>query len=77
MRGSYVTVGENGDVVNTEAFRVPTRYRLALHHYAVRSKEEYEERMSRGNDAPKDQKFWDHVEHLPHVECPEMAVYDP
>ncbi|CZR69342.1 uncharacterized protein PAC_19242 [Phialocephala subalpina] len=70
MRGSYVTVGGNGDVVSTEAFRVPTRYRLALHHYAVRS-EEYEERMNTGNDAQKDQKFWDHVE------CSEMAVYDP
>jgi hypothetical protein len=44
------TVGEKGDVVDSEAFRIPiTRERIALHHYAGKSREEFEEKMGRGN----------------------------
>jgi hypothetical protein len=44
------TVGENGDVVDSEAFRTPiTRDRIALHHYAGKSRQEFEEKMGRGN----------------------------
>jgi hypothetical protein len=75
------TVGEHGDIVVSEAWRIPiTRDRIALHHYAVKSREEYEEKMLRGNamDDPKGESFWDMMEHVyPHVACPEMAKYDP
>ncbi|KAE8440502.1 hypothetical protein EG329_007419 [Mollisiaceae sp. DMI_Dod_QoI] len=73
------TVGEDGDVVSTIAWRPITRSRLALHHYAVKSRAEYEEKVHRGNGMtdPKGQQFWDHVETMPHVDCPEMAAYDP
>jgi hypothetical protein len=57
-----------------------TRDRIALHHYAVKSREEYEEKMHRGNgeDVPKGELFWVMVEEVaPHVDCPEMAKYDP
>ncbi|EPS41741.1 hypothetical protein H072_4338 [Dactylellina haptotyla CBS 200.50] len=48
LNGSMITVGENGDTV-TYAFRKPiTRDKIALHHYAVKSREDYEEKMARG-----------------------------
>lgn len=50
LEEGYRTVGEAGDVVESEAFRVPVgRGRIALHHYAGKSREEYEEKMGRGN----------------------------
>ncbi|KAK7924063.1 hypothetical protein PG985_006117 [Apiospora marii] len=71
-----VTLGEHGDAVAHFAFRQPiTRDRLSLHHYAVKSRQEYEEKVMRSNamSAPKDEGFWNHVEHdLPHVECKDM-----
>ncbi|RDL37284.1 uncharacterized protein BP5553_04717 [Venustampulla echinocandica] len=76
-----MTVGEHGDVINTDAFRNPiTRDRIALHHYVVKSKEEYEEKMHRGNamSQPKSKEFWDHVENdEPLEECTEMARFSP
>jgi hypothetical protein len=75
------TVGENGDAITTEAFRLPiTRKRIALHHYAGKSREEYEQKMLRGNgkDDPKGEAFWNSLEYLlQHVNCTEMAKYDP
>ncbi len=42
------TVGENGDVITTLAFSFPiTRDRIALRHYAGKSREEYEQKMPR------------------------------
>lgn len=73
--GSLMT-GEHGDMSGTGPFRVPiTRDRIALHHYAVKSFEEYEEKMQRSNamGQAKDWSFWDHIETMPHVACPEMA----
>jgi hypothetical protein len=73
-------VGEDGEQVNHWAFRQPiTRNRLSLHHYAVKSYEEYETKMNRSNamgDA-KSWEFWNHVRDLPHVDCPEMAKFEP
>ncbi|TVY20321.1 hypothetical protein LARI1_G002097 [Lachnellula arida] len=75
------SVGEHMDPVTTEAWRWPiTRNRIALHHYAGKSREEYEEKMLRGNamDDPKTEAFWNSLEHdQPHVPCPEMAKYNP
>jgi hypothetical protein len=72
---STITVGEFGDEVTTIAFRKPiTRDRISLHHYAVKSREEYEEKINRSNGMGdrKDWGFWDHIETMPHVECREM-----
>lgn len=81
LSGDAVTVGENYDIVETLAWRLPiTRNRIGLHHYAGKSREEYEEKMLRGNamDDPKGEAFWNSLEHgLPLVSCPEMAKYDP
>lgn len=77
-----ITVGEDGQHVDHYAFRQPiTRDRVSLHHYAVKSKEEYEEKIHRSNamDQPKGEEFWNHVEHdLPHVACEDMLRWvDP
>ncbi|KAF4625746.1 hypothetical protein G7Y89_g12417 [Cudoniella acicularis] len=81
LKDGAITVGEHYDVVNSEAFRIPiTRDRIALHHYAGKSREEYEAKMLRGNamDDPKGEGFWNSLENLlPHVKCPEMAKYNP
>jgi hypothetical protein len=74
------TVTEHGDVVTTPAWRSPiTRDRIALHHYAVKSRQEYEEKMHRSNgmSEPKNEGFWDHMENTPTVVCNEMAKYNP
>ncbi|KFY97580.1 hypothetical protein V498_02002 [Pseudogymnoascus sp. VKM F-4517 (FW-2822)] len=74
------TVGENGDTVDRAAWRVPiTRKRVSLHHYATRSKEEYEAKISRGNGMgdPKGWKWWTFVEAIKTNECMEMAVLEP
>ncbi|ETS79990.1 hypothetical protein PFICI_07519 [Pestalotiopsis fici W106-1] len=72
-----VTVGEDGATVDSPAFRQPiSRDRVSLHHYAVKSREEYVEKMKRSNamGQPKDWQFWNHVEHdLPHVLCDDMV----
>ncbi|EQL00842.1 hypothetical protein G6O67_005415 [Ophiocordyceps sinensis] len=75
LNNDTITVGEHGDMIK-DSFRPPTRDRLALHHYAVKSRQEMEEKAGRGNamDQPKSWDFWDHVESkMPHVPCPEMA----
>lgn len=78
--GSY-TVGENGDHIDAYAWRRPiTRSRIGVHHYAVKSREEYEQKMMRGNGMsdPKGEEFWEEMENgLPHVNCSEMAAYEP
>ena len=74
------TVGEDGDTVDRIAWRVPiTRRRVALHHYATRSREEYEQKMGRGNGMgdPKGWDWWDWVERIPTVECREMSGLVP
>jgi chemotaxis protein histidine kinase CheA len=81
LNGDTKTVGEHMDPVTTQAWRLPiTRTRIALHHYAGKSREEYEEKMLRGNamDDPKGESFWNSLEHgLQLVPCLEMAKYDP
>jgi hypothetical protein len=81
LKDGAQTVGENNDPIVSEAFRLPiTRDRIALHHYAGKSREEYEAKMLRGNamDDPKGEFFWNSLEHyLPHVECTSMTKYDP
>ncbi|KFY03587.1 hypothetical protein O988_01384 [Pseudogymnoascus sp. VKM F-3808] len=74
------TVGEDGDTVDRLAWRVPiTRRRVALHHYATRSREEYVAKMERGNGmgSPKGWDWWNWVEAIPTVECEEMAMLEP
>lgn len=80
LKNGTRTVGEDGDTVDRAAWRVPiTRRRVALHHYATKSREEYEEKIARSNgmgDA-KGWKWWKWVEEIPTMECNELAVLEP
>ena len=75
------TVREHGQVVTSDAWGSPiTRDRIALHHYATKSRQEYEEKMQRGNGMgdPKKEDWWVYMETgVPVVVCNEMAKYDP
>ncbi|EHK99202.1 hypothetical protein M7I_4884 [Glarea lozoyensis 74030] len=75
LLGNTKTVGEDGFEVSGGR-RTPTRDRIALHHYAVKSRQEYIEKMQRSNamDQPKPWSFWDEVEAQGGVPCPQMAI---
>jgi hypothetical protein len=78
LTGNTKTVGEDGFECSGGR-RTPTRNRIALHHYAVKSRQEYVEKMNRSNamDQPKPWSFWDEVEAQGGVPCPQMAMYEP
>jgi hypothetical protein len=78
LLGNTKTVGEDGFECSGGR-RTPTRNRIALHHYAVKSRQEYVEKMQRSNamDQPKPWSFWDEVEAQGGVPCPQMAMYEP
>jgi hypothetical protein len=75
------TVGETGDIITTLGFRKPiTRNRIALHHYAIKSMEEFQEKLHRGNGMSDDQSrgAWEYVEfNMTKVPCNEMVNYNP
>ena len=79
----YETVGENGDVVTAKFSRVPsTKDKIVLHHYATKSRSEYEDKMRRGNVlggevAMRGEKFWKEMEEAPSYECTELVAYSP
>ncbi|KAI5475845.1 hypothetical protein MNV49_000809, partial [Pseudohyphozyma bogoriensis] len=76
--GSRVpTVGEDGRVLPAPWYqRYPvTRERIAVHHYAVKSRQEYDEKRERGSGMSnhKDDTFWNRVEGTPEVVCDSLA----
>ncbi|KAF8859396.1 hypothetical protein BDZ45DRAFT_589913 [Acephala macrosclerotiorum] len=81
LKNGAETVGENGDIINTVAFREPiTRARVGLHHYAIKSLEEFEEKLHRGNGMtdPQSRGVWEKVEYeMDKVNCTEIVNYDP
>lgn len=80
LKDGSQTVGEHGDIIGDPAVRVPiTRDRIALHHYAIKSRQEFQEKMKRSNamGQAKGWDYWDHLEGLPQQECKEMTIYEP
>ncbi|KAB8294784.1 hypothetical protein EYC80_006746 [Monilinia laxa] len=73
-----ITVDENGVQAPIRRYS-PTRDKIALHHYALKSREEYQEKVDRGNamSSPKDWAFWDSVEGMSGIECLSMSEYYP
>ncbi|KAF7870635.1 hypothetical protein EAF04_004379 [Stromatinia cepivora] len=73
-----IIVDENGVEAPLQR-RPPTKNRIALHHYALKSREEYREKIDRGNamSTPKDWQFWNSVEGMAGIECLSMAEYYP
>ena len=75
-----VMVGENGDVVEQESTGdPPTRENIVLHHYATRSRREYEIQLSRGDVMLKNKHRGKNMEmeEAEHFYCPEMTAYSP
>ena len=73
-----VSVGEDGDECDIK--RVPITHDIwALHHYSVKSREQFLEKQLRGspNNHHAADAFWDKIEGADDYECPELAAYVP
>jgi hypothetical protein len=79
LNSSKVTVGEYGDVVETHLRTPITRDRIVLHHYTIKSKEDFEEKLHRGDvqDNPRNWWWWDKYELSLRADCPQLARYFP
>ena len=80
LQEGKITVGEDGDVVDRRAWRVPpSRKKIGLHHYAIKSKEEYAKKIDRGNGMgdPKGWAWFEEMMTVPSATCLSMAVYEP
>ncbi|ESZ89719.1 hypothetical protein SBOR_9895 [Sclerotinia borealis F-4128] len=77
-KNESITVDENGAEAPIRRYS-PTKDRIALHHYALKSREEYQEKVDRGNamSSPKNWAFWDSVEGMAGIECLSMSEYYP
>lgn len=76
-RNGTWTVGEKGDrIPEGNGLRQPiTRERIALHHYTLKSREQFREKTTQWTD--KGWEYWDHIEGLNQTFCGEMAKYNP
>ncbi|KAI5478130.1 hypothetical protein MNV49_005394 [Pseudohyphozyma bogoriensis] len=82
LHPGFYTSGEDGNELPDPKWwqNPPRRNKITLHHYAVKSLQEYREKLARGNamaDDPKGMEFWDHVEGSPKMECGSLAEYWP
>ena len=80
MRTAYgsLSVGEKGD--ECEIKRLPiTHDTWALHHYSVKSRQQFLEKQQRGspNNHHAVGEFWDRIEGADDYDCPELAAYVP
>ena len=73
-----VSVGEKGDECEIKRFPI-THDTWALHHYSVKSREQFLEKQQRGspNNHHAADEFWDKIEGADDYECPELAAYVP
>lgn len=73
-----VSVGEKGDDCTIKRYPI-THDTWALHHYSVKSREQFLEKQRRGspNNHHAAGEFWDRIEGADDYECPELAAYVP
>lgn len=79
-KDGYMEVGEYGDP--TGPWRNPvTHDKWALHHYGVKSRQEFIEKQDRGNAnalaKPIPESLWEGVEGMDEVDCKELTEYYP
>lgn len=76
LHPGFISVGEDGDKIESYAFRQPiTRNRISLHHYVLKSYEDYYDKITR---SAKTWDFWDYIEYkVPHQSCTQMLKYFP
>jgi hypothetical protein len=79
LHSNKKTVGELGDLVLSSFRRPITRKYIGLHHYVVKSKEEFEHKLKRGDiwNTPKNWMFWNGIMNTPNNTCDEMVKYKP
>ena len=79
LNSSKVTVGEYGDVVDSHLRTPITRDRIVLHHYTIKSKEDFVDKLMRGDvqDNPRSWWWWDKYEQSLRADCPGLANYYP
>ena len=73
-----VSVGEKGDQCEIKRYPI-THDTWELHHYSVKSREQFLEKQQRGspNNHHAADEFWDKIEGADDYECPELAAYVP
>ena len=73
-----VSVGEKGDECKIKRYPI-THDTWALHHYSVKSQEQFLEKQQRGspNNHHAAGDFWNKIEGADDYECPELAAYVP
>ena len=81
MKEGYQSVGENGDRVDW-IYREPvTRDKIVVHHYATRSKCEYDVKLGRGDvlfdKLLRGEKYWREMEEADSFVCMDMTEYVP
>ena len=79
-KDGYLEVGEHGDPAGT--YRNPiTHDKWALHHYQIKSRQEFIEKQDRGNAnalaKPIPESLWQGVESMDQVNCTELIEYYP
>ncbi|KAG8527410.1 uncharacterized protein KY384_007562 [Bacidia gigantensis] len=80
MRDGAMEVGEHGDEIKPPCSRTPsTRERWALHHFATKSREEFEEKKVRGHiqGGGASEEWWEEVEGERQWDCLNLAEYVP
>ncbi|EPS40852.1 hypothetical protein H072_5279 [Dactylellina haptotyla CBS 200.50] len=81
-KGKSVTVGEKGDKVPFIFRRPITTDLFAIHHYAMRSREEFNTRVKNGeveepHTFPDMMEWWRAVDKMPKMKCDSMANLNP
>lgn len=79
-KDGYMEVGENGDP--TGPIRNPITYdKWALHHYGIKSRQEFIEKQDRGNAnalaKPIPESLWESVNGADEVDCKQLTNYYP
>ncbi|KAK6344350.1 hypothetical protein TWF696_007989 [Orbilia brochopaga] len=77
-KGGSITVGENGDKVPFIFRRPITTNLFAVHHYPMRSREEFNVRVKNGEveeprTFPNMTKWWEVIHAMPTMKCDSMA----
>lgn len=80
LKDNAISVGEDERTFQPGvAWRQPPTWdRIVLHHYAVKSKQEFQEKLDRWKgEVPRNWEYWDMVHSGTPYHCPEMTKFSP
>ena len=79
-KDGYLEVGEHGDPTGTVRYPI-THDKWALHHYGVKSRQQFLEKQDRGNAnavaEPIPDSLWENINAANEVDCKELTDYYP